>query len=89
MSECPRCTAPMTDEDYLCPRCEFQVIEPCPNCHECIPLEAYEEEDGILWVCPSCHIRLRARYAEPMTTDEGDLVEPLVRLRPATVAQPA
>jgi len=80
MSVCPRCTASLNAYDFQCPRCTFQVVDACPQCHRKISIDAYQEVTSDLWACPACRSHIRARYAEPMITDRGDLVEPLVRL---------
>jgi hypothetical protein len=89
MSECPRCSANLTVEDFRCPRCRFQVVDECPYCHTAVPLDAYQTEGVNLWRCPSCQSQVRARYAEPMITDRGDFVEPLVRLKLAAAGRAA
>jgi uncharacterized CHY-type Zn-finger protein len=89
MSECPRCSANLTVNDFRCPRCHFQVVDACPSCRREVPIDAYQSVVPDLWTCPKCQSRLRARYADPMITDQGDFVEPLVRLTLATAERAA
>lgn len=89
MSACPRCSANLTVNDFRCPRCRFQILEPCPSCHHEIAIEAYVSVKPNLWQCPQCNSKIYAAYADPMTTDEGEFVEPLVHLKIASAGQAA
>lgn len=80
LDECLNC-GNIADEPYAtCPACDFNEIAPCPHCETSVPRTSYLPDTGDISRCPQCSKRVRLRFADPMWTDDGYYVQPVVEV---------
>jgi hypothetical protein len=83
INDCPKCGHNYRGQPlpFNCVKCGFQTVQDCPSCHAHQSISEYATITPELWQCPNCQVRVRARYADPMTDEHGRFAEPLVLLK--------
>jgi hypothetical protein len=62
----------------VCDNCGFRDISPCPRCREDVPRGEYLKISGNLFRCPACAARVRLRFNDLLSDQEGRYVQPIV-----------
>jgi hypothetical protein len=79
-TECVNCGNISPQLFTVCPTCSFREIDPCPYCRSEVARLAYLPCGGDIFTCPVCHHRVRFQFHDPLTGDNGDYQQPLVRV---------
>jgi len=84
VDECVSCGNIPDAPFAVCPNCEFEEIEGCPQCQTQSPRTSYPQVTNDIYRCPVCSTKVRLRYNEPMWTEEGYYRQPLIQVIRAT-----